>query len=207
MTADPVNNPALDDVLAEIAAAPAPPDGSTLRALTTKYPAFKREIIEFATDWVAIEAARSEQPVSGEDVDIVVNRTMSRVQALLHEEDRPVTVKDLMGDIHAAGHDIDSFERAIGIDRSIMNCLIGRLIKPSTLPVRLITDMGDVLNRSVYAVRDYLRLPPQAVGAYRHRNRPEPKQADFAMVVQHSTLPHPEKEKWLAEAPDPELKG
>lgn len=205
MNADPVHS--LDDVLAEIAAAPAPPDGPTLRALTEKYPAFKSDIIEFATDWVAMEAARSTHEVTAEDIDLVVNRTMSRVQALLDHDDRPVTVRDLIADIHAAGHDIDSFERAIGIDRSIVNCLIGRLIKPATLPARLVTAMAEALNQSIEAVREYLRLPPQRVTAYRAHKRPEFKQADFAMVVQHSNLPEPEKAKWLAEAPDPKLKG
>lgn len=70
---------ALDDVLAQIADAPTPPDADTLRAWTGRFPQFAAEIIEFATDWVELDTVRSHEKVSAEDLDLVVNRTMSRV--------------------------------------------------------------------------------------------------------------------------------
>jgi hypothetical protein len=79
MTASRNRKLALDDVLAEIASAPTPPDAQLLRAWTAKYPEFATEIVEFATDWVEMEAT-AEAPVTDEDVDLVVNRTMSRVR-------------------------------------------------------------------------------------------------------------------------------
>jgi hypothetical protein len=206
MTASRNRKLALDDVLAEIAAAPSPPDAQLLRAWMAKYPEFAAEIVEFATDWVEMEAAPSGPPVNDEDVDLVVNRTMSRVQAILDAEERPAALTDLPSDIRAAGYDLDAFQGAIGIDRSILDCLIARLVRPATLPARLVRTLADSLGRSLGAIRDYVRLPPQAATAYRARTRPQTAQADFAMLVQHSKLSDAEKERWLAEPPDPSLR-
>jgi len=197
---------ALDEVLAEIAAAPNPPDAQLLRAWTAQYPEFADEIVEFATDWVEMEAAPSGAPLNDEDVDLVVNRTMSRVQAMLDAEERPASLTDLASDIRAAGYDFDAFQGAIGVDRSILDCLIARLVLPATLPARLVSALSVSLGRSLDAIRDYLRLPPQAAAAYRARTRPRNAQADFAMLVKHSALSDAEKERWLAEPPDPSLR-
>jgi hypothetical protein len=115
MTASRNRKLALDDVLAEIASAPTPPDAQLLRGWTAKYPEFAAEIVEFATDWVEMEAA-TEAPVTDEDVDLVVNRTMSRVQALLDAGERPAALTDLAADIRAAGYDLDALQRVIGVD-------------------------------------------------------------------------------------------
>jgi hypothetical protein len=191
MTANQNRGPALDDVLADIAAAPSPPDAQVLRVWTAKYPEFAAEIVDFATDWVEMEAARSEHVVTAEDIDVVVNRTMSRVQAILDAAERPEVVTDLTADIRAAGYDLDAFQRVVGIDRSILDCLISRLIKPATVPVRLVQVLAEALNRTVECVRDYLCRPPQQVTAYKARN---------------SGLSDAEKARWLAEVPDPALR-
>ena len=205
MTANRNRDLALDDVLAEIASAPTPPDAQMLRAWTVKYPEFAAEIVDFATDWVEMEAA-VEAPVTDEDVDLVVNRTMSRVQALLDAGERPAVLADLAADMRAAGYDPEAFQRAIGIDRSILDCLVARLVRPATLPVRLVRALAEALGRSIEAIREYVRLPPQAATAYRARQRPATAQADFAMLVRHSQMSDADKERWLGEPPDPALR-
>jgi hypothetical protein len=198
--------PSLDGVLARISAASTPPDARTLRAWITRYPQFKAEIIDFATSWVEMDAARSALEVTAEDVNLVVNRTMSRVQALLDAE-QPRTIKDLVADIHAVGHDIDSFQRAIGIDRSMLDCLILRLIKPSTIPARLVLALAETLKQPAQVVRNYLLLPPELPAASKALRRPEAKQVDFSAVVEHSSLSDAEKAGWLVETPDSNLRN
>lgn len=206
MTANVQHRLTLNEVLDEIATASNPPDEQMLRAWTVKYPDFAAEIVEFATDWVATEVARPDHIVPAEEVDLVVNRTMSRVQAMLDAAERPETLTDLAADIRAAGHDFDSFQRAVGIDRSILDCLIARLIKSATVPVQLVHALAGTLNRSLNSVRDYLRLPPQLVAAYKARARPEVRQVDFATLVEQSQLSDAEKARWLADPPDPVLR-
>lgn len=205
MIANLGRKPLLEDVLAEIAVASSPPDAQSLRVWTAKYPEFAAEIMEFATDWVEMDAACLEHLVTAEDVDIVVNRTMSRVQKMLDTEERSVSLIDLAVDIRATGYDFDTFQRIVGIDRSILDCLIARLVRPVRLPASLVRVLAETLNRSIEDVREYLRLPPQPVAAYKSRRRPDIKQADFAEIVQHSQLSEVEKARWLAEPPDPVL--
>lgn len=205
MTASANRKPQLDEVLDEFSGLSSPPDAATLRAWTKEYPEFARELVAFATDWVAMNAARVERAVTAEDVDVVVNRTMSRVQAVLDAAERPETLTDLAADIVAAGHDFDSFQRTVGIDRSMLDSLVMRLAKPATLPALLVRLVAGALNRPLDALRGYFRLPAQLAAAHRSRTRPAPTQVDFAMLVQHSQLSDLEKDRWLKEPPDPGL--
>lgn len=75
--------PSIDDVLHELAALPEPPSASALRVWLNRFPKFKREIIEFVTDWLEMEALGREFPITQEDIDQVVNLTMSEVQRQL----------------------------------------------------------------------------------------------------------------------------
>ncbi len=207
MTAKPNRTPDLDDVLDELAKLPAPPDAGTLRAWTKEYPGFAREIVAFATDWLAMDAARVERSATAEDIDLVVNRTMSRVQTMLDAAERPESIIDLAADIRAAGHDFDSFQRFLGIDRSMLDSLITRLAKPATIPALLVCLAAEALNRPLDRLREYFRLPAQLAGAHKSRGRPVPAQVDFTVLVRHSKLPDPDKDRWLKEPPDPDLQG
>ena len=204
MTASQDQTPSLDDVLEEIAASTAPPDAQQFRSWVNRYPQFKAEIVDFATDWIEMEAVETGYDVTRDDVDLVVNRTMSRVQQLLDEAKRPTSLSGLAADIEAAGHDLDSFQRTVGIDRSILTCLLERMIRPVTIPLRMVMAMAQALNREAEPVRDYLRLPPQLdAPAYKARSQPELQQRDFVDIVTNSTLPEAQKKCWLAEPPDP----
>jgi hypothetical protein len=205
MTAKQNRKPDLEAVLDEFAGLPGPPDAATLRAWTKDYPEFAHELIQFATDWVEMDTASAGHPVTAEEVDSVVNRTMSRVQAVLDAAERPELLTDLAADIRAAGHDFESFERSVGIDRSILDSLIARAAKPRTMPGLLVRSAAAALNRPLDRVRDYLRLPPQLAAAHKSRSRPAQTQVDFAMLVRDSKLPDPEKARWLEEPPDPAL--
>ena len=207
MTAKLNRRPDLDDLLDELARLPSPPDAALLRAWTKEYPEFAREIVAFATDWVAMDAARVERSVTVEDVDLVVNRTMSRVQMMLDAVERSGSLTDLAADILAAGYDFDLFQRFLGIDRSILDSLIARLAKPATIPALLVRSAAEALSRPLDRLREYFRLPAQLAGAHKSRTRPAPAQVDFAVLVKHSKLPDPEKDRWLKEPPDPGLQG
>jgi len=201
----PISKPDLDTVLDEFASLSGPPDAATLRSFVNNYPEFERELIEFATDWIATDAFRTKQPITAETVDSIVNRTMSRIQAIMDAEERPKQLVDLAVDIRAAGYDFQSFQRTINIDRSILDCLIDRLVSPATIPARLVAAASDALKRTADEFRDYVRLPPQLASANKSRGRPRAVQVDFSMLVQESDLPDTDKTRWLAEPPDPKL--
>jgi hypothetical protein len=195
----------VNDVLADIAALPAPPDAQQLRIWMSEYPEFKASIVSFVTDWIEAEASKAPREVTADDVNTVVNRTMSRVQQLLDQPRRSASIEDLTAEIAAAGHDLDSFQRAVGIDHSMLTCVAERMVRPATIPLRLVTLMAEALRRRIEHVRNYLRLPLQPAAAYKARKRPETNQVDFSFIVQHAELPEPDKARWLAEPPDPAL--
>ena len=205
MTAKTEHKHSLDDVLTAITALGAPPAGEQLREWLRRYPEFKKAIIDYVTAWVDMETRPAAEAVTPEAVNRVVNRTMSRVQQILDEADRPQTIQDLSAEIAAAGHTPESFQRTLDIDHSILTCLAGRMIRPATIPLRLVRETSQTLHRALDAVRNYVRLPPQLAAAHKARKRPEAKQVDFAYLVTHADLPEPVKAKWLAEAPDPDL--
>jgi hypothetical protein len=207
MTAKPNRKPDLDAVLDEFASLAGPPDAETLRAFIEEYPEFKRELVEYATDWIATDAARNRAPVTAEVLDGIVGRTMSRVQSLLDAAERPAKIVDLAADIHASGHDFDSFQRTVGIDGMMLDCVIARLVKPWTLPAKLVASAADALKRSADEFRDYVRMPPQLAAANKSRSRPQATQVDFRTLVADSDLPAPDKARWLVEPPDPALGG
>ena len=205
MTNNPNNT--LDDVLDELASLPEPPNGQALRVWLSRYPEYRQDIIAFATDWMELKSGRIESHPSREDIDQVVNRTMSQVQRLLDDAERPVAIEDLVRDIRAAGHDLESFQRAIGIDRSLLTCLVGRLVRPATIRRRLVYAMAEALNRTVATVQAYLLLPPVPATAHKARGKPRPVQVDFDALVRHADLSDAEKVEWLAEPVDPGLGG
>ena len=203
MTTKATPKPSLDDVLTEIAALPVPPDAQQLRHWMNRYPEFTAEIVDFATDWVEMEAAESVPEATQDEVNRIVNRTMSRVQQLLYEAERSDSMQDLGAELKAAGHDLDSFQRAVGVDHSILTCLMARLVRSATIPLRLVLAMAEALDRSVDQVRAYLVLPPQPSAAYKSRKQPVSKQADFSELVKHAELSDADRARWLAEPPDP----
>ena len=174
MTTTPETNPhSLDDVFTEISALSAPPTGDTLREWLQRYPAFKEDITNFVAAWIDMESRATSHDVTNEQIDRVVNRTMSRVQQILDESERSAPMTDLTREIDSAGYTFESFQRSLGTDASILSCLADRMIRPSTIPLRLVRSCAELLLRSIDAVREYLRLPPQLASAYKARRQPE----------------------------------
>ncbi len=196
------SHPTLDDVLQQLIASGAAPTAEHVREWIKRYPQFSREIIAVATTWIEVDNAPPGDPIEASDIDRVVNRTMSRIQSLLFEEEvaaKTAEIRDFVAVIKAAGHDLDSFERAIDVDRSILTCLIERLIQPTTIPGRLITRMAEILRLSIDAVQNYLAGPPKSQAAHRAKQKPVIQQVSFAEAVRGSTLPEQDKMRWLAE--------
>lgn len=195
----------LDDVLNDIASLPAPPDRKTFRWFADQYPDFREEIIDFVTDWIAMEAVLSKHETTQEDVNRVVNRAMSQVQRILQQSEESASIQDLASAVRESGQNLGSFERSVRIDRTLLTSLADRRIRPETIPRRLVTDIARSLGKGIDAVHCYLRLPPRAAAAYSATTPPNVDQVDFKDAVLGSTLSDEERRSWLAEPPDPSM--
>jgi len=207
MTAASKMSPPLDDVLDEIASYATVPSAQQLRELTAKYPQFEKEIVDFVTDLAALEMAPTEDEISVGDAQGIVDRTMSRVNQMLFDSKKSAVLTDLYADIKASGHDSDSFRRLIGIDLSILDCVARRLVRPSSVPRRLVEAIAFALNRELSMVREFLLMPPVAATAYKSRNKPQVQQMGFKDLVEHSDLTDVEKRRWLDEEADGDERG
>ena len=194
--------PTLEDVLNQMSSLPAPPNSSQLREFLAAYPQFADEIVDFATDWVAMKSLPEPKPASEEEVSVIVDRTMSRVRQMMFDRSRSEKLVDLTADIKASGHDPASFVKTVGIDASILDCLINRWVDRKTLPKRLVVAAAEALGRTAESVENISGLPPVPAFAYRARTKPVVQQIDFASVVGQSTLADAEKRRWLDEEPD-----
>jgi hypothetical protein len=199
--------PELEEVLAQLTTLNAPPSADALRLWLSRFPQYRHEIIDLVTDWTTIAALDTGEVPSADDVDQIVNRTMSHIQRLMDTPDRLGEIHDLLTDIQLAGFDIGVFEREIGVDRSILTCMAERLIKPSTVPLQLINIVAAALRRTTGAVRHFFLRPPEVAAAYKARRSPKPQQVDFHSLVAHADLSDQQKAKWLAAQPDSELSG
>ncbi len=211
MTAKPQHEVNLETVLNELSIQSAPPNKQTLRLWIEEYPQLAREIIEFATDWIEMEAIIGVDPVDidfidTDEVDLIVSQTMSRVQTLLGEVEHASPIVDLVKDAKVAGYDLESFQRAVGIDRSLLDSLSARMARPHTIPTQIVFGMAQVLRRSLDDVRDYFRQPAhQTAMTYKSKRRPAVEQVDFAQLVEWSQLSSSQKAQWLKAPADPEL--
>lgn len=202
------SKPALEEVLNEIASARAAPDARQVRTWVEKFPEYKKEITDFTTAWIEMQVACDGDDVETEEIDSIVNRTMSCIQIMLHEhESHSDPIKSMLTQIHTANYDLDSFEKAIGVDRSILSCLMERLIEPATIPGQLVSRIADALRRPAGLIRAYLQQPSAPVAVFKARTRPRTCRATFADVVRGSSLTDAEKARWLAEPPDPAMQG
>ena len=192
------NDTPLDAVLDGISALEAIPDQETIRSLIDQYPQYRSEIIDFVTDWIEMEATLPKHPVSESDINSVVNRTMSRVQAMLREEDESPPIESLVQAIEASGNSLESFVRQVGIDRTMLTSINSRRILLETVPKRLLQRIADVIGISLRALMAYLERPPRQANAYMSTKPPSVERVKFSEVVRESTLTEDEKRRWLA---------
>lgn len=182
------------------------PDSKTVRAFIQAHPEQKKEVVDLLTSWLesGISEKNDEFSVSEEDINLVVNRTMSSIQSILDAEKN--SILDISADIRRVGLNESSFQSSIGIDKSIFDCLVGRMISPDTVPALFVSSIALTLKRPLDAVRSFFLLPPQIRAASKAKKKPAIKQNSFTSIVQFSTLSEADKQAWISEPVDPELK-
>lgn len=203
-------NPTLDDVLNEFAAAYEQPTVEAIESWAACYPQFRKELVDFAAAWAEQIVLPPAPKLSAEQEKRLVDRAMSHVQnvvfgreqgAATQTEDRAIT--SLTGDAKRAGMTAQEFAKACGLDLALVTKLNNRQIKPVSIPARLVSHIARLLDTTIDAVRQYLAQPPQALAgrAFLARGKPQSAgQQSFADAVHGSSLSDAEKARWLDEA-------
>jgi hypothetical protein len=203
-------NPTLDDVLNEFVAAYEQPSADALESWASRYPQFRKELVDFAAAWAEQLVLPPAPELSAEQEKRLVDRAMSHVQNVvfgreqseaMQAEHRAIT--SLTGEAKRAGMSGQEFAKACGLDLALVTKLNRRQIKPLSIPARLVSHIARLLETTIEAVREYLALPPQALAgrAFLARGKPQSEgQQSFADAVRASSLGEAEKARWLDEA-------
>jgi signal transduction histidine kinase len=203
------NKSKLGDVLNEFMALDELPDAATLEKWVTRYPQFRRDLIDFAAAWAEQEYLPEAPELGAEAEKRLIDRAMSHVQNVAFSRDsntepseRPV--ESLTAEAKAAGMNAPEFAKACGLDLALLTKLNNRAIRVRSIPASLIRHVAREIRRPVAAVQAYLeRSPsPTARQSYVARRKPdgERRQESFAEAVRASSLSDAAKASWLDEA-------
>jgi hypothetical protein len=203
--------PSLDDVLNEFMAEHECPTADALEALATRYPQFRRELVDFAAAWAEQRALPPARALEPEQEKALINRAMSHVENVTFSRDRhaqgphesSAPMASLTAEAKQKNYTPQKFAKACGLDIALLTKLNNRQIRPGTIPPRLISHIGKLLDRTAAAIAEYLRGPPKAAAtmAFLARGKPQtPSQQSFGDAVRASSLSAAEKARWLDEA-------
>jgi len=202
--------PMLDDVLNEFMAGHDSPTADAVEALARRYPQYRRALIDFAAAWAEQRALPPAPPLEAEREKALIDRAMSHVENVAYgqgertpeQRKASISIASLTGEAKRKGFSAQEFAKACGLDLVLISKLNNRQIRPATIPPRLIGHIGQLLDRAVEAIEEYLARPPNAPAATAFLSRGKPRtpgQQSFADAVRTSSLSKAEKARWLDE--------
>jgi hypothetical protein len=154
----------------EIVMAFATAKNANLTEWVLRHPSAASEMAQVATQNWAGEA-----PTSAGDI--------ARVQSIgLDVLKTRMPLINLKTEAEKKGFTSESLAAALKLPRTVITKLQRRLIRPETLPQRLIEQIAEKLDRSTSDIASYFKMPPQLIanGAFRHDEAPVIEQETFA---------------------------
>ena len=202
------NKITLDDVFNTFVAENDRPTAENLQEWVKRYPQYRRELVDFAAAW-AEQLVLPPAPELGPEAEkALIDRAMSHVLNVAYnrdlqeqqraENDDPI--HSLTGEAQRAGINAQELAESCGLDVVSISKLNDRQIKPETIPARLVSLLGKLLQKSTEAIRVYFAEPPQAVAGKAFLALKKPRSAEqqsFADAVRMSSLSEAEKARWL----------
>lgn len=202
------NKITLDDVFNTFVAENDRPTAENLQEWVKRYPQYRRELVDFAAAW-AEQLVLPPAPELGPEAEkALIDRAMSHVLNVAYnrdlqeqqraENDDPI--HSLTGEAQRAGMNAQELAESCGLDVVSISKLNDRQIKPETIPARLVSLLGKLLQKSTEAIRVYFAEPPQAVAGKAFLALKKPRSAEqqsFADAVRMSSLSEAEKARWL----------
>ena len=200
----------LDDVFNMFIAENDQPTAENLQEWVNRYPQYQRELVDFAAVWKEQLVLPPAPEMGPEAEKALIDRAMSHVLNVAYDRDEKAQrhaesddpVHSLTGEAQHAGMNAQAFANACGLDLVLISKLNSRLIKPQTIPARLIGLLGQLLRKSTAEIAAYLAKPPQTATskAFLARGKPtSAAQQSFADAVRASSLSDKEKARWLNE--------
>lgn len=204
------NEVTLDDVFNTFVAENDKPTVENLQEWVKRYPQYRRELVDFAAAW-AEQLLLPPAPELGLDAEkVLIDRAMSYVLNVAYDRDMQKRqqaeddnlVHSLTEEAQRAGMSAQDLAQACKLDLALISKLNSRRIDPETIPARLVSLLGNLLQKSTDSIRVYFAKPPQAVAGMAFLALEKPRGAEqqsFLDAVRASSLSETEKAYWLAE--------
>jgi hypothetical protein len=202
-----------DDVLIAFSEAreAAPDDKALLRRWTTRYPEFADELI--AVDYARFAAGMtlSDTVEDGPEDAAAAKMGQDALAAWRTGSVSPVgpsrpALTSLVSDAAAQGLDAAHFAASLRMDRLLLGRLEQRVLEAATLPVSLIRQIAQILERSSEEVAAYLRGGPRLAAQAHFRARrapslsPQSARSSFAEALQTGqNMSEEDKAYWQAQ--------
>ena len=198
---------AIEEVLeAFLAEAPAP-NHATVQEWVSRYPQFRREIVEAAASWAVSEALSDDfDPArDAEEDDTLVLRGMSLVQDRLYaqksEQPGPSFQSLLMEAKRVNLAPADVADR-LEVGPVTLKKLDRRMIRPGSIPRIVLHRLADALQTSAASIATYLGQPMSLPSGARYRaaSAPSlpPEQEDFHEAIrQDRSISEETRNRWL----------
>ena len=195
----------LEDILDAYVASGVGPN-SPLEDWTQRYPAFEREIIEFAASWSLMTWLPPAPNAEEVTEETLVLRGMSVFQNLLHRQsaesasDSAAPFESLIVAGQERGFEPRRLAHALGLGDSLLRKLDRRLIACTTIPQELIYRLAEVMQHEAASITAYLQQEPILAARTEHRSEQAPKlmpQEDFFDAVRSDpTIGRDHAEHW-----------
>jgi hypothetical protein len=203
----------LEDVLdAFLAEAPAPKHAA-VQEWVSRYPQFRREILEAAASWAVSEAlsGRPDPEREAEDDDTLVLRGMSLVQDRLYARDAEQassSFQTLLSEAKRVSLAPSDLADRVEIGPATLKKLDQRMIRQGSIPRIVFQRLADALQTSVASVAAYLRQPMVLTSGARYRasSAPSlpPEQEEFREAIRlDRAISEETRKRWLDLLSDP----
>jgi hypothetical protein len=201
----------LDDVLNEWVAEDEKPTAESLKRWVGRYPQYRRELVEFAAAWAEQTLLPPAPGLEAGEEERIVDRVMSHALNVSFNRDGRAqcrqpevnAIKSLTSEARSVGLEVAEFAKACGLDLALVTKLNNRMLKPETIPSRLVAHIGRLLGRTTEGIMDYLRGQPAPLVSRSFLSHKKPHTAQrqsFADAVRGSSLSKAERARWLDKA-------
>jgi hypothetical protein len=124
------------------------------------------DMIAGASTLSQVKGVAIDQSPLGENVDVAMKRVVDRF--------RPKPLASLRAAMTSAGVSIGDMTSSLRVGTSVLTKLNRRLIDPTTIPVKFLTAVADILGESVERIGAYLALGPTFAVSDDHKHPKTP---------------------------------
>jgi hypothetical protein len=197
------NQPTLEDVLDMMLVAYGEPTSDAVAEYAGRFPAYRSELIEFASDWAEEEHLPTPAMLSTEQEELVFARAQSAFQNVAFElkaataaAKAPSSLAELA---RRAGKTLGEVMQVAGLDHGLITKLNARRIRAETVPALVARSIAEFLGLSdAQVVSSWSGVPRALALSFHARQSPVvAHQEDFDIAVAKSTLTAEEQTRLL----------